>query len=81
MRLALTDKISENSTSTGKAKQIKIQVKTENINEMKEGWKGKSLHRKYPIRDSNPDVSSSLIHLWLTLSGLNSETEGFIIEA
>ena len=48
---------------------------------MKEGWKGNPLHGKYPIRDSNPDVSSSLTHLWLALSGLNSETEGFIITA
>ena len=76
-----TDNISENSTTTEKAKQFKIQVKTENINEMKEGWKGNPLHGKYPIRDSNPDVSSSLTHLWLALSGLNSETEGFIITA
>ena len=74
-----TDNISENSTTSEKTKQIKIQVKTENINEMKEGWKGKPFHGNYPIRDSNPDLSSSLTHLWLALSGLNSETEGFII--
>ena len=32
-----TDNISENSTSTEKAKQIKAQAKTKNINELKEG--------------------------------------------
>ena len=36
-----TDIISENSTSTEKAKQIKALVKTKNINELKEGWKDK----------------------------------------
>ena len=45
-----TDNISENSTSTEKAKQIKAQAKTENINELKEGWKDKPLHGKCPIR-------------------------------
>ena len=34
-----TDNISENSSSTKKAKQIKTQAKTEKINELKEGWK------------------------------------------
>ena len=34
-----TDNISENSTSTGKAKQIKTLAKTKYINELKEGWK------------------------------------------
>ena len=32
-----TDIISENAKSTEKAKQIKTQVKTKNINELKEG--------------------------------------------
>ena len=39
------------------------------------------LHDKYPIRASDPDVNSSLTHQWLALSGLKSETEGFIIAA
>ena len=42
-----TDNISENSTSTEKAKQIKAQAKTKNINELREGWKDKALHGKY----------------------------------
>ena len=56
------DKISENSTSIWKAKQIKTQEKIKNINELKEGWKDKPLHDKYPIRASDPDVNSSLTH-------------------
>ena len=72
-----TDNISENSTSTEKAK--KTQAKTKNINELKEGWKDKPLHCKYPIRASDPDINSSLTHQWLASSGLKSETEGFII--
>ena len=57
-----TDNISENSKSAEKAKQIKTQAKTKNINELKERWKDKSLHGKYPIRATDPDVNSSLTH-------------------
>ena len=64
-----------------KLKQIKTQTKTKNINELKEGWKDKPLHDKYPIRASDPDVNSSLTHQWLALTDLKSETEGFIIAA
>ena len=76
-----TDSISENSTSTDKAKQIKTQGKTKNINELKEGWKDMPIHGKNPIRANDPDVNSSLNHHWLASSGLKSETEGFIIVA
>ena len=55
-----TDNISENSSSTEKARQIKTQPKTKNINKLKEKWKDKPLHGKYPIRVSDPDVNSSL---------------------
>ena len=65
-----TDNISENSSSTGKAKQVKTQAKIKNINELKEGWKNKPPHSKYPIRASDPDVNSSLTHHWLTFTGL-----------
>ena len=76
-----TDNISKNSTSTEKTRQIKAQAKNKNINELKEGWKDKPLHGKYPIRASDPDVNFSLTHQWLASSGLKSETEGFIIAA
>ena len=76
-----TDNISENSTSTEKAKQIKAQAKTKNVNELKEGWKDKPLHGKYPIRGSDPYVNVSLTHQWLSSLGLKSDTEGFIIAA
>ena len=76
-----TDNISTNSTSTEKAKQIKTLAKTKNINELKEGWNEKPLHGKYPICASDPDVNSSLAHQWLALSGLKSESVGFMIES
>ena len=56
------DNVSENSSSTEKAKQIKTQAKIKNMNELKEGWKDKPLHGKYPIRASDPDVNFSLTH-------------------
>ena len=61
----LSTNISKNSTSPEKAKQIKIRAKTKNINELKEGWKDKTLHCKYPLCASYPDVNSSLNHQWL----------------
>ena len=42
-----TDNISKNSISTEKAKQIKTQAKTKNINELRQGQKDKPLHGKY----------------------------------
>ena len=77
-----TDNISKNSSSPAeKAKQIKAQEKTKNINELKQGRKDKLLHGKYLIRASDPDVNSSLTHQWLASSGVKSENEGFIIAA
>ena len=63
-----------------KSKKINAQVKTKNINELKEGWKDKPLHGKCPIHASDPDVNFSMTHQWLASLGLKSETEGFIIE-
>ena len=74
-----TDNISENSTFTEKAKQIKVQAKTKNVNELKEGWKDKALHDNCPIRAGDPDINSSLNHQWLASSGIKSEIESFII--
>ena len=70
-----TDNISENSSSTEKAKQIKTQAKIKNINELKD----KPLHSKYPIRASDTDVNSSLTHHWLASLDMKAETEGFIL--
>ena len=57
-----TNNISENSLSMEKAKQIKTEAKTKNINKLKEGWQDKPLLDKYSTRASDPDVNSSLIH-------------------
>ena len=57
-----TNNISENSLSMEKAKQIKTEAKTKNINKLKEGWQDKPLLDKYPTRASDPDVNSSLIY-------------------
>ena len=69
-----TENISENSTSTEKAKQIKKQAVTKRINELKEGWKDKPLHGKYPICASDPEANSSLTHQWVASSCLKPET-------
>ena len=76
-----TDNICKNSSSAEKARQIKTQAKTKNINELREGWKDKPVHGKYSIRASDPDVNSLLTDQWLLLSGLKSETESFIVAA
>ena len=76
-----TNSISKNSSSTEKAKQIETQVKTKNINELKEGWKVKTFYGKYPICTNDADVYSSLTHQLGASSTLKSETERFIIAA
>ena len=76
-----TDNISENSLSAEKAKQIKIQAKIKNVNQLKEGWRDKPLNGKYSILASDSDLNFSLTYHWLASSGLKSETEGFIIAA
>ena len=70
-----TDNISQNSSSTEKATQIKTHAKTKNINKLKEGWKDKPPQGKYPF------VLAAVTHQWLASSGLKSETEGFVIAA
>ena len=45
-----------------KQNKLRHKKKIKNINELKEGWKDKPLHDKYPIRASDPDVNSSLTH-------------------
>ena len=45
-----------------KQNKLRHRKKIKNINELKEGWKDKPLHDKYPIRASDPDVNSSLTH-------------------
>ena len=76
-----TDNISENSLSAEKSKQIKIQAKIKNVNQLKEGWRDKPLNGKYSILASDSDLNFSLTYHWLASSGLKSETEGFIIAA
>ena len=71
---ASTDNISGSSSSTekGKNRKGKTHVKSENVHELKEGDKDKSLHSKYPICADDPDVNSSLTHQWLPLLVLKS---------
>ena len=45
-----------------KQNKLRHRKKIKNIIELKEGWKDKPLHDKYPIRASDPDVNSSLTH-------------------
>ena len=70
---------SEGEVTATKLRNINEKKKNKNINELKERWKDKPLHGKYPIRASDPVANSPLTHQWLASSGLKSETEGFII--
>ena len=64
-----------------KQNKLRHRQKLKILMKLKEGLKDKPLYGKYPIRASDPDVSSSLTHQWLTFIGLQSETESFIIAA
>ena len=63
------------------AKDVKKRAKNASLEDMKKGWREKPLHGKYPLRTDNADVDRATTHLWLSISSLKGETEGFILAA
>ena len=74
----------ENEQTTGAtkaAKEIQKKVKQGYLDDMKNTWREKPLHRRYPLRTDNGDVDRTATHQWLSSSSLKEETEGFILVA
>ena len=61
-------------------KPLKLQKKAKQryLDDMKKTWRGKTLHRRYPLITDNGDVGRTTTHQWLSSSSLKGETEGFI---
>ena len=49
--------------------------------DMKNRWREKPLHGKYPLRTDNTDVDRATTHQWTSSSSLKGETEGFMFAA
>eukprot|EP00794_Sanderia_malayensis_P000862 gene862-154_t len=62
--------------ATKQAKSSKLGMK-----QATERWNQKSLHGKYPLCCQQADVDQAATHQWLRCSGLEAETEGFILAA
>ena len=73
--------IDTNMKPTKAAKDIKKKAKNASLEDMKNGWREKPLHGKYPLRTGHADVDKATTHQWLSSSSLKGETEGFILAA
>ena len=67
--------------ATKGAKEIKKKAKQVYLDDMKETWRKKPLHGRYPLRTDNSDVDRTTTLQWLISSSLKGETEGFILAA
>ena len=75
------EKIDTNIKPTKAAKDIKNKSKNASLEDMKNGWREKPFHGKYPLRTDHADVDKATTHQWLSRSSLKGETEGFILAA
>ena len=62
-------------------KRIKQHVRNDLQKQLKETWKNKVMHGKYPESLEKADVDRDQTNIWLKSSGLKPETEGVIIAA
>ena len=71
----------EGETKTMYAKKVKKKAKQLAQEQLKERWKEKEMHGKYPKRLQDGDVDEEESNRWLKSAGLKSETEGLIVAA
>ena len=67
--------------ATKQAKKVKGAAKTCGLNKLDERWSQTPLQGKYYLRCQQADGDQAATHQWLRSSGLNSETEGFLLTA
>ena len=70
-----------NETAIEYSRRIKRKNKDLALEQLQNVWKEKPLHGQYPKRLHSNDINETEKNKWLSLSGLESETEGFIIAA
>ena len=63
------------------AKKVKKKAQELTQEQLKERWKEKEMHGKYPKRLQDGDVDEEESNRWLKSAGLKSETEGLIVAA
>ena len=71
----------EGETKTMYAKKVKKKALQLAQEQLKERWKEKEMHGKYPKRLQDGDVDEEESNRWLKSAGLKSETEGLIVAA
>ena len=75
------EKTTADEPSTNYARRTRVKAKQHAQELLKNSWEEKPLHGKYPQRLTDNDVDQIQTNKWLKTTGLNSETEGFIIAA
>ena len=68
-------------TATWKAKQLKLKYKEDFKKMVREKWKEKAMHGKFPNYLDKDHVDVELLFKWMKYTGLKRETEGLITAA
>ena len=68
-------------TATWKAKQLKLKYKEDFKKMVRDKWKEKAMHGKFPSYLDKDHVDVELSFKWMKHTGLKGETEGLIIAA
>ena len=70
-----------NRTATWKAKQLKLKYKKDAKKMIKDKWKDKAMHGKFPKYLDKDHIDMQLSFEWMKHTGLKGETEGLITAA
>ena len=70
-----------NRTATWKAKQLKLKYKKDANKMIKDKWKDKAMHGKFPRYLDKDHIDMQLSFEWMKHTGLKGETEGLITAA
>ena len=70
-----------NRTATWKAKQLKLEYKKDAKKIIKDKWKDKAMHGKFPKYLDKDHIDMQLSFEWMKHTGLKGETEGLITAA
>ena len=79
----ITDEMTNHhgKTATWKAKQLKLKYKEDFKKMVRDKWKEKAMHGKFPNYLDKDPVDAELSFEWMKHSGLKGETEGLITAA
>ena len=65
----------------GRRKKSKEKNKKDGLKQIKETWKNKPMHGRYPQRIQQTDVDQANTHQWLRSVDLKAETDGLVMSA